>query len=108
MIQLLADNKIPELASRDADIERELMQRLLAENTSTVMGCRRSWTPDEDQRPKKEAWGTGNPRDGLLPPEHYGFNVLMFGLITTGHALHPTGVRTNYCGRKRKRSGWEG
>ncbi|MCL5282842.1 MAG: ParB/Srx family N-terminal domain-containing protein [Planctomycetes bacterium] len=81
MIQLLADNKIPELAHRDPETERALMERLLAENTSTAM---MGYLPKEVYALMREAAVLGElahqviPAMELQPHEHYDYIVLVF------------------------------
>ncbi len=97
MIQLLADNKIPELARRDPDVERELMARLLAENTNTAM---LGYLPKEVNALMREAAAAGElasqtiPAMELQPHEHYDYIVLMFRHdYDWVHALQALGIQ---------------
>jgi hypothetical protein len=96
MIQLLADNKIPELAKRDPDTERVLMERLLAENTSTAM---MGYLPKEvnalmrDPALADELANQPIPAMELQPHEHYDYIMLMFRHdYDWMHALQALGI----------------
>jgi len=96
MIQLLADNKIPELAVRDTDLEREVMARLLADNTSTVMLGYLPKELDALMKVKEKQEGLEHqtiPAMELMPHEHYDYIVLMFRHdYDWTHALQSLGI----------------
>jgi hypothetical protein len=108
MIQLLADNKIPELASRDADIEREVMAKLLADNASTVMMGYLPKELDALMKVKEKQEDLEHqtiPAMELMPHEHYDYIVLMFKHdYDWTHALQLLGIEdVNYSVVKTKK-----
>lgn len=100
-MQLLADNKIPELSHRDKDVEKELMARLQAENANTTM---LGYLPKEVKalmnhgQEQAELAQQTIPDMELLPHEHYDYIVLMFRTdYDWMHALQALGVKdVNY------------
>jgi hypothetical protein len=102
--QLLADNKIPELASRDPLVERGLLHQLLDANASTVLA---GYMPAEVEKllkaaeKKNEGAVLGEheiPAMELQPHEHYDYLVLLFRHDYDWiHALQALGVQdVNY------------
>lgn len=100
LTQLLADNKIPEFAKRDAQKEREVLGKLLDANASTILA---GYSPVEaekllrmaDEHDEKSALGGhGIPAMELQPHEHYDYLVLLFRHEYDWiHALQALGVQ---------------
>ena len=113
-IQLLADNKIPELAMRDPLLERAALSKLLDANASTILA---GYSPQEvedllkqaDEQDETAVLGEHEiPAMELHPHEHYDYIVLMFrNAYDWVHALQALGVTdVNYSQIvKRKRIG---
>ena len=99
--QLLADNKIPEMASRDAEEEVELLKKLMAENANTLLT---GYLPKEIDTLMKLSEAADDtvehkiPEMELQPHEHYDYIVLMFRRdYDWMHALQALGVQdVNY------------